>query len=128
MVSTAVAKRDWFLKSSDLATLPRSGGGAAWGFGRFPTYYSVKDLDRLAHGGAAGFARKKDARKRRLENKDQKLKAKHVAKKQRTPKPVKRGRRRSGGSARVWKTTGEISVWKQVVDSQRRAGRGARRR
>jgi hypothetical protein len=50
-------------------------------------------LDGLAlrvHGGAAGLARKKDARKRRLENKEEKLKAKHVAKKQRTPKPAKR--------------------------------------
>jgi hypothetical protein len=93
VVSTAVAKRDWFVKSADLATLPRSGGGAAWGFGRFPTYYSVKDLDWLAlcvHGGAAGFARKKDAQKRRLENKEQKLKAKHVAKKQRARKFVKK--------------------------------------
>jgi hypothetical protein len=123
VVCKAVAKRDWFLKSSDLATLPRSGGGAAWGFCRFPTYYRVKDLDRLAlrvHGGAAGFARKKDARKRRLENKEEKLKAKRVAKKQRAPKPVKReaedveevedvqfsGKRRrarsASGSKRAW--------------------------
>jgi hypothetical protein len=75
VVPTAVAKRDWFLKASDLTTLSRVGGGAAWGIGRFPTYYSVKDLDRLAlrvHGGAAGLAKKKAARAKRLENKAQK--------------------------------------------------------
>ena len=74
VVSTAVAKRDWFLKSSDLVTLPHAGGGAAWGVGRFPTYYSVKDLDRLAlrvHG-AAGLGKKKAARARRLEKKEEK--------------------------------------------------------
>jgi hypothetical protein len=91
VVPTTVAKRDWFLKASDLATLGRVGGGAAWGVGRFPTYYSVKDLDRLAlrvHGGAAGLAKKKAARARRLENKAQK-----ATKKKRpvvAPKPTKR--------------------------------------
>ncbi len=77
LVTTAVAKRDWFLKSSDLATLPRSGGAAAWGVGRFPVYYSVKDLDRLAlrvHGGAAGLAKKKAGRIKRLENAKGKMK------------------------------------------------------
>ncbi len=83
VVSTAVAKRDWFLKPSDLATLPHAGGGAAWGVGRFPTYYSVKDLDRVAlrvHG-ATGLAKKKATRKRRLENKSQKAKEKRVVRK-----------------------------------------------
>jgi hypothetical protein len=90
-VPTAVAKRDWFLKASDLATLGRVGGGAAGGVGRFPTYYSVKDLDRLAlrvHGGAAGIAKKKAARW--LENKAQKTTKKKVA----APKPAKRERGR----------------------------------
>jgi hypothetical protein len=79
VVPTAVAKRDWFLKASDLATLGRVGGGAAWGVGRFPIYYSVKDLDRLAlrvHGGAAGLAKKKAGRARRLDNKAQRAKKK----------------------------------------------------
>ena len=57
VVSTAVAKRD----------LPH-----VWGVGRFLTYYSVKDLDRIAlrvHG-AAGLGKKKAARTKRVENKE----------------------------------------------------------
>jgi hypothetical protein len=90
VVPTTVAKRDWFLKASDLATLSRVGRGAAWGVGRFPTYYSVKDLDRLAlrvHGGTAGLAKKKAARARRLENKAQSAKKKRPVV---APKPAKR--------------------------------------
>ncbi len=59
VVSATVAKKDWFLKSSDLARLPHAGGGAAWGVGRFATKYSTQDLDSLAlriHG-VVGLAR-----------------------------------------------------------------------
>jgi hypothetical protein len=78
VVTTAVAKRDWFLTSSDLASLPRVGGGAMWGAGRLPTCYSVKGLDRLAlqvHG-AAGLAKKREARQKRADNKGKKKEAK----------------------------------------------------
>jgi hypothetical protein len=143
MVSTAVAKRDWFLKSADLATLPRSGGGAAWGVGRFPTYFSVKDLDQLAlrvHG-AVGFAKKKDARKRRLENKDKKMKEKHVAKKRRAPKPVRKeeeadveeveeeefsGKRRASGSKR-W-TSDDVMDEVQDDDGDFKPGKEGRKK
>jgi hypothetical protein len=70
VVSATVAKKDWFLKSSDLARLPHAGGGAAWGVGRFATKYSTQDLDRLAlriHR-VVGLARKKAGRSKRLEN------------------------------------------------------------
>jgi hypothetical protein len=77
VVSTTIAKREWFLKSSDLVTLPRFGGGAAWGVGRFPIKYCTKDLDSLAlriHG-VFGLARKRAARAKRLENNETKTEA-----------------------------------------------------
>jgi hypothetical protein len=64
VVSTATAKKEWFLK--DLSGLPSQKIG--W---NGPTVYAVKDLDRLAlkvHG-RDGLAKKKEARKKRMDNK-----------------------------------------------------------
>ena len=77
-VSTATAKSEWFLTTSQLHSngILTTGGGGAWGAGRFPTYYRVKDLDRVAvrvHG-AEGFAKKKEARAKRLQKKKEKQK------------------------------------------------------
>merc|ERR1712093_668317 len=69
VVSTATAKKDWFLTSQHLRQIPSTGGGAIWGAGRLPTYYSVRALDRLAlkvHG-KEGLAEKREKRKRRQE-------------------------------------------------------------
>jgi hypothetical protein len=71
VVSTATAKKEWFLK--DLSGLPTKKVG--W---NGPTVYAVKDLDRLAlkvHG-RDGLAKKKEARKKRLEKKSTKGKTK----------------------------------------------------
>lgn len=64
-VSLATAKKDWFLTSDHLLAhshrILKSGGGAIWGVGRIPTYYRVKDLERVAirvHG-TEGLAKKK---------------------------------------------------------------------
>ena len=76
VVSTATAKKEWFLSAAQLSQVAKTGGGAMWGAGRFPTFYSVKDLERVAlkvHG-AAGLAKKRAAREKRQANKDQKLK------------------------------------------------------
>ena len=67
VVSTAVAKKRWFLK--DLSGLPSLKAG--W---NGPTFYAVKDLDRLAlkvHGPEA-LAKKKQARQKRLDKKTEK--------------------------------------------------------
>ena len=67
VVRTTIAKQDWFLTSEHLRQIPSTGGGAIYGAGRFPTYYSVRDLDRLAvqvHG-EEGWAEKKAKRERR---------------------------------------------------------------
>jgi hypothetical protein len=64
VVSTAVAKKEWFLK--DLSGLPSQKIG--W---NGPTVYAVKDLERLAlkvHG-RDGLAKKREARKKRTEKK-----------------------------------------------------------
>jgi hypothetical protein len=116
VVSATVAKRDWFLKSSDLATLPRTGGGAAWGVGRFPTTYSTKDLDCLAlrTHGVFGLARKKAARAKRLENKD-------------TKTQVKRGRNSFWDDKDVEEVKfPEMQGLHEEVEYQRCHGRGAR--
>lgn len=68
-VSTEQAKREWFLKPQHLLEIRANaqGGGAVWGVGRLPTYYSVRDLDRLAlrvHGAAA-LEEKRSKRKKR---------------------------------------------------------------
>jgi len=49
-VTTAKAKRDWFLKPEHLDDIRATakGGGAVFGAGRVATYYRVRDLDRLA--------------------------------------------------------------------------------
>jgi hypothetical protein len=71
VVSTATAKKEWFLKDlSGLATKKEGWNG--------PTVYAMKDLDRLAlkvHG-RDGLAKKKEARKKRLEKKSAKGKTK----------------------------------------------------
>jgi hypothetical protein len=68
VVSTATAKKNWFLK--DLRGLPNQKPGTDQQFMR-------KDLDRLAlkvHG-RDGLAKKREARSKRLENKTKKVKA-----------------------------------------------------
>jgi hypothetical protein len=114
VVSATIAKRDWFLKSSDLAKLPHAGGGAAWGVGRFATKYTTPDLDRLAlriHG-VVGLAKKRAARSRRLEN--------NVAKTQ-----VKRRR------SRFWDdedNVEEVEEVEEVKFSEKHCSRSAKRR
>ena len=85
VVSTAVAKKQWFLKDlSGLPTLKAGWNGA--------TFYAVKDLDRLAlkvHG-PDGLAKKKQARQKRLDKKTEKAKA---PKKKKTSKPAKKRER-----------------------------------
>lgn len=92
LVSTAIAKRDWFLKGSDLAALPRVKGVG------LSTKYSTKDLDRLAlriHG-VVGLAKKRAARAKRLE-------------KTKTKKNAKDGRKRR------WEDHGNVDV-EEVVE------------
>ncbi len=84
VVSTAVAKKQWFLK--DLSGLPSVKAG--W---NGATFYAVKDLDRLARKvhGPDGLAKKKLARQKRLDKKTEKEKA---PKKKSSAKPEKRKR------------------------------------
>ena len=68
VVRTTIAKQDWFLTSEHLRQIPSTGGGAIYGSGRFPTYYSVRDLDRLAvqvHGEEGGEKGKEGKEKRK---------------------------------------------------------------
>ena len=74
VVRTTIAKQDWGLTSEHLRQIPSTGGGAIYGAGRFPTHYSVRDLDRLAvqvHG-EEGWAEKKAKRERRNEKRREK--------------------------------------------------------
>ena len=88
VVSTAVAKKQWFLK--DLTGLPSLKAG--W---NGATFYAVKDLDRLAlkvHG-PEGLAKKKLTRQKRLDKKTEK------APKKKNAKPEKKKRKEREGDA-----------------------------
>lgn len=71
VLSTAEAKKEYFLTTSDLHDLPYETLYAGFGTGRATNVYSEEDLERKAidKHGQAGYAKKVAARRKRAENK-----------------------------------------------------------